>query len=108
LTNQKFGLNCFSKKEEFLAEHLSVVKRLRQSQKANLRNRTLKSKIKTLIKKIEDSSDLKQAQVDLKEAVSLLDKATRLKVMHKNTATRTKTKLTRRINQLKPSSDKKD
>jgi small subunit ribosomal protein S20 len=91
-----------------LVKHPSVVKRLRQSRKANLRNRSIKSEIKTLIKKIEDSSDLEQAQVNLKEAVSLLDKATRLKVMHRNTAARTKTKLVRRVNQLKPTSEKKD
>jgi small subunit ribosomal protein S20 len=92
-----------------LAEHLSVVKRLRQSQKANLRNRAIKSEIKNLIKKVEDSSDLKQAQENLKVTVSALDKAVRQNILHKNTAARTKAHLSKLVNKLSsPSEEKKD
>lgn len=75
--------------------HKSAEKRLRQSQKANLRNRSVKSQIKTVVKKVETSLDEK----DLKKAVSLLDKAGRKKVIHKNVASRVKSRLTRLVNQ---------
>jgi small subunit ribosomal protein S20 len=90
-----------------LAKHLSVEKRLRQSQKANLRNRSIKSKIKSLIKKVEASSELKQAQENLKETVSVLDKAVRLKIIHRNTAARTKTRLSKLVSKLSSSPDEK-
>ncbi len=90
-----------------MAVHLSVIKRLRQNRKANLRNRSLKSKINTLVKELEASSDLEQAQTNFRKAVSLLDKAARLKVIHKKTAARIKARLARRVNKLTPVSEEK-
>lgn len=90
-----------------MVKHPSVVKRLRQSHKANLRNRAKKTKTKSLIKKVEDSSDLKQAQENLKEAVSALDKAARRKIIHKKTAARTKARLSKLVNKLSSSSEEK-
>ncbi len=90
-----------------MAVHLSVAKRLRQSHKANLRNRSVKSKIKTLISKLEASTDPEAAQKTFREAVSLLDKAARQKVLHKNTAARTKIRLATMVGKLQPSSEKK-
>ena len=90
-----------------MVEHLSVVKRLRQSRKANLRNRAIKSEIKNLIKKVEPSSDLKQAQENLKETVSILDKAVRQNIIHMNTAARTKARLSKLVNKLSSSSEEK-
>jgi len=84
------------------------MKRLKQSHKANLRNRSIKSKIKTLIKELEASSNLDQAQVNFKNAASLLDKAARQKVIHKKAAARTKARLARWVNKLPPSSEKKE
>lgn len=90
-----------------MVKHLSVVKRLRQSHKANLRNRSMKSKIKSLINQIETTSDLNQAQNKLKETVSLLDKAVRQKVIRNNTAARTKSRLSKLVNKLSSSSEEK-
>jgi len=78
-----------------LPVHKSAEKRLKQSKRANIRNRSIKSQIKTSVKKVEASSDEK----DLKKVVSLLDKATRKKVIHKNVASRVKSRLTRLVNQ---------
>jgi len=78
-----------------LPVHKSAKKRLRQSQKANIQNRSIKSEIKTFVKKVEASLDEK----DLKETVSLLDKAARKRVIHKNQASRVKSRLTKLVNQ---------
>ncbi|MCK4426954.1 MAG: 30S ribosomal protein S20 [candidate division Zixibacteria bacterium] len=75
--------------------HKSVKKRLRQSKKANIQNRSIKSEIKTFVKKVEASLDEK----DLKETVSLLDKAARKRVVHKNQASRVKSRLTKLVTQ---------
>ncbi len=79
--------------------HLSAKKRLRQSQKAKLRNQAIKSKLKSLIKKVEGSTDPQDALSNFKDVQSLLDKAARIKVIHKNEASRQKEKLTKLIKQ---------
>ncbi len=91
-----------------MAVHPSVAKRLKQSHKARLRNRSVKSNIKTLIRKVEESSDPEEAQKHFRQVISLLDKAAGQKVMHKNTVARTKTRLAKRIKELEPSPDKKE
>jgi small subunit ribosomal protein S20 len=78
-----------------LPVHKSAEKRLKQSKRANIKNRSIKSQIKTSVKKVEASLDEK----DLKKVFSLLDKASRKKVVHKNVASRVKSRLTRLVNQ---------
>lgn len=82
-------------KELNLPVHKSAKKRLRQSKKANIQNRSIKSEIKTFVKKVEASLDEK----DLKGTISLLDKAARKRVIHKNQAARIKSRLSRLVNQ---------
>lgn len=75
--------------------HKSAEKRLRQSQKANIRNKAIRSQMKTLVKKVETSVDEK----DLRTTFSLLDKAARKKVIQKNKASRLKSRLTKLVKQ---------
>ncbi len=82
--------------------HKSAVKRLRQSRKRNLRNKGVKSEIRTLIKKVETSTDSTQAQSYLKKTFSVLDKAVKRNVLHLNKAGRTKSRLSRLVNNLSP------
>jgi len=85
-----------------LAVHLSTKKNLRQSRRANLRNRMIKTEFKTLIKKVKTSPDQKQAQADFKKVTSLLDKASKSKVIHKNKASRIKSRLSKALSSKKP------
>ena len=80
--------------------HKSAEKALRQSKKRNLRNKMVKSEIKTLIKKLETASDKAQAQNLLKETFSLLDKAVKRNILHQNKVSRTKSRLSRFANNL--------
>jgi small subunit ribosomal protein S20 len=72
-----------------LPTHKSVEKRLKTAKKANLQNREIKSRLKTVVKKVETSPD----EASLKEAVSTLDKAARRRVIHPNKASRIKSRL---------------
>ena len=85
-----------------MAIHLSAKKRLRQSHQANLRNKKIKGELKTLIKKVKTSSDSQQAQADFKKVVSLLDRASRSRVLHKNKAARIKSRLSKTLSSKKP------
>jgi len=83
-----------------MAHHKSAKKRIRQSAKKRLRNQAALSKMKTLIKKVHGSENKEVAQVSLKDAISFIDKAVNKGKMHKNTAGRRKSSLTKFVNGL--------
>ena len=80
--------------------HKSAEKALRQSISRNLRNKAVKSKVRTIIKKVETARDKTQAKTLLRQTFSLLDKAVKRNVIHFNQASRTKSRLTKLVNQL--------
>lgn len=83
-----------------MADHASALKRQRQSEKRRDRNRAVKSKIKTLQKKVEAAKEKTVAATGLRDVVSALAKAARTGVMHRNTAARKISRLTQRVNKL--------
>ena len=79
----------------------SAEKRLKQSIKRNLRNRTAKSSIKTILKSTTDSiqsGNKNDAEKSLKFAISKLDTVSGKGIIHKNLAARKKSKLSRLFN----------
>ncbi len=83
-----------------MAHHKSAKKRVRSTKKREVRNKAALSKVKTLVKKVLISDDATNAQADLKEAVSFLDKTAAKGRMHKNTVARKKSALTKHVNKL--------
>lgn len=79
----------------------SAEKRVRIAGHRTLRNVSLKSALRTTIKKFETAlaqSDVEQARLALKIATRALDKAATKGIIHRNTASRKKSRLTRRFN----------
>jgi len=77
-------------------------KRMRQSEKRRLRNKSRKSEIKTYIKKFHDalqSGDRGDSEAYLQKAVKALDKAASDGIIHKNNAANKKSRLMRKFNQ---------
>lgn len=82
-----------------LANHKSAEKRARQSVKKNLRNKIVKTKVKNAVKKVQDlDKDSENPMVALNEAKSTIDKAAKLGTLHKRTASRKISKLTKLYN----------
>ena len=77
----------------------SELKRVRQSQRNNLRNRHYKSMMKTSIKKVLEA-DKKAAPTLLNQAISIIDRVCGKGIIHKNRASQQKSKLTKYINSL--------
>ena len=77
----------------------SELKRVRQSKKANLRNRHYKSMMKTTIKKVL-LAEKDTATSLLKQAISTIDRVCSKGIIHKNRASHHKSKLTKYINSL--------
>jgi len=78
----------------------SELKRVRQSKKANTRNRYFKSKINTNIKKFM-SLDKKTAMESYPDIVKLIDQVNSKGIIHKNKANNKKSKLSRHLTQMK-------
>jgi small subunit ribosomal protein S20 len=86
-----------------LVKHPSVIKRHHQSLKRRARNQQVKSKVKTLIKKVRsavESKDRDNALAQLRTVNRALDKAVGKGVLKHNTASRRLSRLTRAVNQL--------
>ncbi|MBL0388392.1 30S ribosomal protein S20 [Tumebacillus sp. ITR2] len=79
----------------------SAVKRVKTTSTRTLRNAAAKSALRTSIKKFEAAvaaNDANSATL-LKQATRALDKAVSKGLLHKNTASRKKSRLTKKFNQ---------
>ena len=88
----------------------SAKKRLRQNVKHNLRNRTYKSALKTQMKKFLNAireGNAQAVQEELRLTVKKLDTGVTKGILHKNTASRKKSRLAKKLNQMKVSAQQK-
>ncbi len=83
-----------------MAHHQSAKKRIRQNEKRKLRNQASRSKINTLMKKVYKSENKEEAGAALREAVSFIDSTVSKGRLHKNTAARRKSQLTKFVNSI--------
>jgi small subunit ribosomal protein S20 len=84
-------------------KNLSALKRARQTVKRNLRNTSVKSTLKTVIKKVEtavSSGNKEDAIKALLEAVRELNTAASKGIIHRNTASRKISRLTKKVDTL--------
>ncbi len=82
-----------------MANHPSALKRMRQNEERRVRNISYKSKVKTAVKKFLAASESKAADTAtlLSHATSLLHKGVSKGIFHKNTASRTISRLAKRL-----------
>ena len=81
----------------------SAIKRVKTSEKSHLRNVSYKSKIKSSIKKFDLAFSEKNKEEIIKyfkDTVSILDKSVNKGILPKNTASRQKANLTKKLNTL--------
>lgn len=74
----------------------SAKKRLRQNESLRLRNRSIKSAVRTQIKKVRTAvaaGDIETAETEFQVAVKKLDKASSKRIFHPNTSARYKSRL---------------
>ncbi|HZN54730.1 MAG TPA: 30S ribosomal protein S20 [Candidatus Polarisedimenticolaceae bacterium] len=79
-----------------MASHASALKKNRQDQKRRLRNRAHAGKLRTQLKKMKqalEGGDAKAAAGIMRETVALVDRTAKHGVIHKNAASRTKSRL---------------
>ena len=86
-----------------MANHKSAIKRARQNEEQRVRNRSRKTRMKNVIRDLEEvlaAKSPEKAAEELKKTVSVIEKTASKGVIHKNTASRKISRLTRRVNAL--------
>ena len=87
-----------------MAQSLQSKKRAKQNTNKRTINRARKSQVKTQIKHLEaviEKGDVEAATEQLRLVTKKLDKTASTSTMHKKTASRKKSRLTKRLNALK-------
>jgi small subunit ribosomal protein S20 len=87
-----------------MANHFSALKRARQTEKRSVRNRANTSRLRSALRQLRESlskGDKAGTELVYRQTVSALDKAVQKGVLHENTASRYKSRLSARVNALK-------
>ena len=86
-----------------MANHVSALKRARQTERRTTVNRNNKSRLRTAIRNLREalaSGNAQEAATAYNKTASVLDKSVQKGVLHKNTASRYKSRLTARVKAL--------
>jgi len=85
-----------------LANTKSAIKRVRQSEKRRVRNRAVRSRMRTYVKRANTAiATGDDAEEPVRAAISELDRAAKKGVIHPNSAARRKSRLMRKLNATK-------
>ena len=87
-----------------MANHKSALKRARQNELSRLRNKAVKTRVRSIVKdvrfSVEESSN-GDVMAKLISAQTLIDKASKKGVLHKKTAARKISRLSKLVNSAK-------
>ena len=86
-----------------MANHVSSLKRARQTESRTAVNRANRSRVRGSLRLLREAlakGDLKAAQAQFRETVSTLDKSVQKGVLHSNTVSRYKSRLNARLKVL--------
>ena len=88
-----------------MANIKSQIKRNRQTEKRNLRNRAIRGELRTRTRSVLEAAEAGADDTDEKLvlAIKRIDRAVTKGTMHKNTANRTKSRLTKRVRTMQSS-----
>lgn len=75
----------------------SSKKRLRQAEKARLRNKSVRTHMRSMLKKVLTAPTKAEAEVLVNQVQSVIDRTTQKGVIHANAAARYKSKITRHV-----------
>ena len=86
-----------------MANHKSALKRIKQNEKKNLRNKHVRSTLRTFIKRVREAvaaNDAALAKESLDAAIPVIDSAASKGVIHRSNASRNVSRLNKLVNTL--------
>ncbi len=84
-----------------MANHKSALKRIRQTETRNERNRYQHKTTRNAVRQLRTITDKKEADKLVPEVNAMLDKLAKRNIIHKNKASNLKSSIQRHINTLK-------
>ena len=84
-----------------MSAKVTVLKRVRQSRKANIKNKHYKSIVKSVTKKVLNENKKDEAIKIVDSAFSTIDKVASKGIIHKNKAANQKARISKHLNNLK-------
>ena len=87
-----------------MATHKSAIKRAKQSEARRLRNRTRKTRVKTVIKEVRtalENKSVEEAQAALQQAIPVIDKGASKGSLHHRAAARKISRLSKQVHALR-------
>lgn len=89
-----------SKEVNPLPQLASSKKRMRQAEKARLRNKSVRSSLRTSLKKMLATNSKEEAEALINRTQSIIDKTAKKGVIHRNAAARYKSRVWRHVADL--------
>jgi len=86
-----------------MANHVSALKRVRQTEKRTANNRASRSRLRTALRSLREAlaaGDKTAAETQYRATVSIIDKSVQKGVLHGNAASRYKSRLNTRVQAL--------
>ena len=86
-----------------MANHKSALKRFKQNEKKNQRNKHIRSTLRTFVKRVRDAvegKDVTVAKDALAAAIPVIDSAASKGVIHRSNASRSVSRLAKLVNTL--------
>ena len=83
-----------------MANHKSAIKKIRSDEAKRLRNRHQHKTTRTFIKRLEKTTDKKEATELLKKVSGMIDKLAKRNIIHSKKAANQKSRLSKLVNSL--------
>ncbi len=99
-TFRTLNFGKLSKEVNPLPTLASSKKRMRQAERARLRNKSTRSSLRTSLKKILETNSKEEAEALINRTQSIIDKTAKKGVIHRNAAARYKSRVRRHVADL--------
>ena len=83
-----------------MPQNKSAKKRVRQTEKRRSRNRVQRSRMRTMMSNLKETTNKEEAEAQLRDVKSYLDQMVNKNILHKNTAANYKASLEKSVNSL--------
>lgn len=83
-----------------MPQHQSAAKRIRQNDKRRTQSRYQKSRVRTMVKDLEQTTSKAEAEDKLNTVKAVLDRLGRRRIIHPNRVAKTKSRLEKYVNSL--------
>lgn len=88
-------------KQKKKIKHTSPQKQAKQDEKRRIRNKAVRTLVRTIAKRIRMTKEITNTQKLLRDAYSIIDRASKKGILHDRNASRLKSRLTLYVNRLK-------